>query len=139
MTPQPGEKLIAPEIASRYDRAVTTVQKLWMPRAEWPAPVGRRGRWNEYDATEVEQAVRAHFLREEAPAAGDPDDLLTVNEIAEYLELAPGTVRADISRGRLQLGEPDDSAGAKRWRRRTVDAAAEGRRAYRRRSTAEGR
>ncbi|MGI5216233.1 helix-turn-helix transcriptional regulator [Nocardia sp. CA-290969] len=140
MTQTPGEKLIAPEIAARYDRALTTVQKLWMPRPEWPAPAGKRGRWNEYDAAEVDQAVRAHFLRDQADEPGDPDDLLTIAQIAEHLGVAPATVRADISRRRLQLGEPDDSAGAKRWRRRTVDAAVKGRRAYRRRSsTPEGR
>ncbi|MBF6515282.1 HTH domain-containing protein [Nocardia cyriacigeorgica] len=133
-TPDRRNTVTAPEIAERYGRAVTTVQKIWMPRPEWPEPVGRRGRWNEYDADQVDAAVRAHFLREQPADEGGPDDLLTAAQIAEYLGVSPSTVRADISRGRLDLGEPDDTAGAKRWRRRKVDAAVEGRRAYRRRS-----
>ncbi|WP_280246720.1 hypothetical protein [Nocardia abscessus] len=126
--------IIAPEIAARYGRELSTIQRQWMVRPEWPASIGKRGRWNEYDAAEVEQVVRAHFVRAATPASeGGPDDLLTVAQIAEYTGLAEATVRADISRGRINRQADDDSEGVKRWRRSTIDAAMRGRRRYARR------
>jgi hypothetical protein len=35
--------LIAPEIAERYSRARSTVQRIWTQHPEWPAPIGKRG------------------------------------------------------------------------------------------------
>jgi hypothetical protein len=129
-------RVIAPEIAELYGRALDTVKETWRKHPDWPAPVGRRGRWAEYDAAAVDELVRRVFLREPAPPVGDPDDLLTVADIAEYTGLARGTIAADISRARWR--DPDeDEHGVKRWRRSTVDEIMRGRRGYHRR-TADG-
>lgn len=126
-TPGPAD-ITAPEIAAKYGRTLSTVQRQWMVREEFPAPIGKRGRWNAYDPAAVDKAVRAHFVRTVAPV-GDPDDLLTQVEIAEVTGLSASTIRADISRGRI--GEPDDEKeGVKRWKRSTIAAAMAGRRRY---------
>ncbi|QLY31255.1 hypothetical protein H0264_02460 [Nocardia huaxiensis] len=125
----PGPRVIAPEIAASYGRAVSTVQQQWMTNEHWPPVVGKRGRWNEYDAAEVAAVVSEHFVRE-YQGAGHPDDLLTVAEIAEYTGLSGGTIRADISRGRIRRDPDDHTDGVKRWKRSTIDAAMEGRRRY---------
>ncbi|MFX0573045.1 helix-turn-helix transcriptional regulator [Nocardia nepalensis] len=125
---------IAPEIAARYGRALTTVQKVWMVKPGWPAPVGRRGRWNEYLAADVEAAIGSPPApAEPAGAPGDPDELLTITQIADYTGKARGTIAAYVSRG--QYPAPDeDKDGVKRWRRATVDADAAARRIYLRKS-----
>nr|WTA71267.1 hypothetical protein OHB51_35320 [Micromonospora sp. NBC_00855] len=126
-TPDPTD-ITAPEIAAKYGRTLSTVQRQWMVREEFPAPIGKRGRWNAYDPAAVDEAVRAHFVRAVAPV-GDPDDLLTQVEIAEVTGLSASTIRADISRGRI--GKPDDeNEGVKRWKRSTIAAAMAGRRRY---------
>ncbi|MDE1672688.1 helix-turn-helix transcriptional regulator [Nocardia gipuzkoensis] len=133
-TPQTGTTsagVIASEIAEKYGRTVSTVQRQWMTHAKWPDPTGKRGHWNEYDPAEVDSVVRRHFLRATATTGG-PDDLLTVAQIAEYTGLAEATIRADISRKRIPR-EPDDHKGAKRWKRSTIDAAMASRRRYSRR------
>ncbi|WP_378735493.1 hypothetical protein [Nocardia brasiliensis] len=131
MVASDAQRLIAPEIAERYDRALNTVQKDWMTRGEWPPVVGKRGRWNEYDAAAVEAAVHAHFVREQPAGEGSPEDLLTVAQIAEFAKVSASSVRSDLSRGRLALGEPDDTTGGvKRWRRAKVAQAYAGRRRY---------
>lgn len=126
--------IIAPEIAELYGRALTTVTGTWRNHPDWPAPVGRRGRYVEYDRAAVDAVVRAHFLRETPESTGDPDDLLTIADIVEHTGLKRGTVDADISRGRMP--PPDDTKdGVKRWRRATIDTAMQGRRGYHRRAT----
>jgi predicted DNA-binding transcriptional regulator AlpA len=127
----PG-RVIAPEIAERYGRELSTVQRQWMASSVWPAAVGKRGRWNVFDADAVDRIVREHFIRPTA-TAGRPDDLLTVAEIAEYTGLSASTIRSDISRGRIQRDPDDESDGVKRWRRATIDAAMAGRQRYRHR------
>ncbi|WP_433661139.1 helix-turn-helix transcriptional regulator [Nocardia sp. CA-128927] len=124
---------IAPEIAQRYGRALTTVQKVWMVKPAWPAPAGRRGHWNEYLAADVEAAIGPVPAATETPGApGDPDELLTISQIAVYTGKARGTIAAYVSRG--QYPDPDEDAdGVKRWRRATVDADLTGRRGYLRR------
>ncbi|MFF4989615.1 helix-turn-helix transcriptional regulator [Streptosporangium saharense] len=124
-------RIIAPEIAAKYGRAVTTVTNTWRRHPEWPEPVGRRGRWVEYNATEVDEVVRRLFVREELPAEGRPDDLLTIAEIVEYTGLKRSTIDADISRGRI-LPPDEVKHGVKRWRRSTIDSVMKGRRGYRR-------
>lgn len=124
------ERLIAPEIADRYGRALATVKDVWRKHPDWPPALGRRGRWAEYDAAAVDQLVRREFLRE-PPPGGDPDDLLTIADIVEYTGLKRGTVDADISRGRIP--KPDTTEhGVKRWRRATVDETMKNRRGYHR-------
>ncbi|MGP3914327.1 helix-turn-helix transcriptional regulator [Nonomuraea sp. 10N515B] len=126
-----GKGLIPPEIAERYGRSLETVRDTWRKHPDWPAPIGRRGRWAEYDAAAVDQLVRRLWVRPELPSEGNPDDLLTINEIVEYTGLARGTIDADISRGRWR--EPDEvEYGVKRWRRSTVDDVMSKRRGYRR-------
>lgn len=130
MVAQP-ERLTAPEIAERYGRALSTIQTNWTQRDEWPAPVGRRGKWKEYDAAEVAAVVKRLYGREGNTGKGKPGDLLTVAEIADYTGLAASTVRADVSRGRIGAAD-DESTGVKKWRRDTIDAAMATRRGYRR-------
>lgn len=121
-------RVIAPEIADRYGRALATVTQTWRKHPDWPEPVGKRGRWAEYDADEVDQVVRRLFVRE-LPHNGGPDDLLTIAQIADYTGLARGTIDADISRGRWR--DPDNvEHGVKRWKRSTVDEIMRGRRRY---------
>ncbi|MFD0468596.1 hypothetical protein ACFQ0B_10000 [Nonomuraea thailandensis] len=92
--------IIAPEIAARYERALTTVTGTWRKHPAWPTPIGRRGRWAEYDAKQVDAVVRAHFLREQPAPAADPDELLTIAQLVDATGLKRGTLDADISRGR---------------------------------------
>jgi hypothetical protein len=124
------ERLIAPEIAARYGRPLTTVQTEWMPDPAWPARAGKRGRWNEYDAAEVAAAVKAITARPPLPG-GDPGDLLTIAQAAAYARISPRTIRSDLSRGRWPVPD-DDEHGVKRWKRSTVDRVMSGRRQYRR-------
>lgn len=127
--PAPGqpERLIAPEIADRYSRALNTVQKQWTQRPDWPDPVGKRGRWKEYDARQVADYVEKHFARDITHAA-DPDALLTVNDIAALADVTARTIRSDMSRRRLILGDPDDTTGGvKRWRADKVEQALQSR------------
>lgn len=37
-----------------YGRTLSTVQRQWMVRDEWPTPIGKRGRWNAYDPAAVD-------------------------------------------------------------------------------------
>ncbi|WP_040853798.1 helix-turn-helix transcriptional regulator [Nocardia niigatensis] len=130
-----NRKLTAPEIAEKYGRALSTVQRQWKVSPDWPESIGKRGRWLEYDEVAVDEVVRSWSGRPEFDAAdrgalGGPDDLLTMQEIAAYTGLAYGTVRADVSLGKF--GEPEPDAGrAKRFRRSTVDQAMRARRRYR--------
>lgn len=121
--------VILPEIAKRYGRALKTVT-WWRWRYEWPEPTGKRGRWDEYDPDQVDQAV-ALILREPAEEA-DPDELLDAKGAAAEAGIAYGTVRADISRERWPAPDADEF-GVKRWKRRTVRDEMASRRPNRRR------
>jgi hypothetical protein len=130
MVRRPG--IIAPEIAERYGAPLATVQRAWKVHPEWPAPIGKRGRWAEYDADAVDEAVRRLFRRAPLAGQGHPEDELTVADIAAYTGLSESTVRSDISRGRLPRRDVERD-GVKLWKRKTIDAAMTGRRRYQRR------
>ncbi|WP_306357437.1 MULTISPECIES: AlpA family transcriptional regulator [unclassified Nocardia] len=121
-TPPPdAPPLTTSEIAQRYGRALNTVQKHWVTHQDWPAPVGKRGRWKVYDAAAVDAVVRALFVPEASEPTGNPDELLTRAEVAAYRGIAESTLRSYITRG--QFIEPDDTTGGvDRWRRSTLDA-----------------
>lgn len=127
------ERLIAPEIAARYGRALTTVTTKWLQHPAWPEPAGKRGRYKEYDAAEVATAVQVITGQPRVPA-GDPDELLDVAAAADELGIGASTIRAYISRG--QWPAPDDETYGKRWKRSTI---ASKRRAYRQRGSVTGR
>ncbi|KQY30567.1 hypothetical protein ASD42_25245 [Nocardia sp. Root136] len=61
--PDPAD-ITAPEIAAKYGRTLSTVQRQWMVRDEWPTPIGKRGRWNAYDPTAVDEAVYGRDARQ---------------------------------------------------------------------------
>ena len=128
------ENLIAPEIAERHGYSIAYVQRRWMTHPAWPSPAGKRGKWHEYDTAAVDEWVRGHIERETPEPTGGPDDLLTVQDIADYTNLSHRTVRADVSRGRWPAPD-DEQYGVKRWRRATVDEVMMRRRPYRRRES----
>lgn len=133
MVDRPG--ITTREIAQTYGRSLHTVTKEWVRHADWPAPVGKRGRFNEYPADAVAAWVAEHADRDTTPPifTGDPDRLLTVAEIADESGLSEGTVRADLSRGRLTpKGGDVERDGVKLWRRGTIADQLRGRRGYRR-------
>ena len=136
MVRRPG--LIAPEIAERYGAALSTVQRQWKVHPEWPPAIGKRGRWSEYDAAAVDATVRRLFARQELTTEGDPEDELTVADIAAYTGLNESTIRSDVSRGRLPQADVERD-GVKLWKRQTIDTAMTGRRAYRPRTARDAR
>ncbi|MEV5368990.1 hypothetical protein [Streptomyces albogriseolus] len=123
-------RLITPEIAAEYDVSPHTVTKSWSQHTAWPAPVGKRGRYKEYDAQDVAAFVRDHVHRQ-APAL-EPRRLYTAQDLeAAGIGITAGTIRADLSRGRWP--EPDDTTGGvNRWTGTTVTATLANRRGYRR-------
>jgi uncharacterized protein YjcR len=97
-------RLITPEIAEAYGVSLHTVTKTWARHPQWPDPVDKRGRYNEYTARELE-------------AAG--------------IGITASTIRADRARDRWPA--PDDTTGGvNRWTGATAAQALEGRRGYRR-------
>jgi hypothetical protein len=123
-------RLIVPEIAERYGRSPHTVTREWARHPDWPAPVDKRGRWNEYDAQAVAAFVHDHIERQAADL--EPDRLYTAQQLeAAGAGIKAATIRADRTRGRWP--EPDDTShGVNRWYGRTAAAALANRRGYRR-------
>jgi transposase len=81
-TPRPG--LTYDEIAQRYGRSLSTIKQTWAKHPNWPAPIGKRGRALEFDADQVHALAVAEFLPP-PPPEGDPDELLTLAEIADRI------------------------------------------------------
>jgi uncharacterized protein YjcR len=110
--------MILPEIAAAYGRKEATI-RWWRTTYDWPAPTGKRGRWDEYDPDAVAAAVRAILS---IPANdGDPAELLDVVQAAAEAGIKPATIRGYISRGHWPAPDDEDH-GVKRWRRDTVRA-----------------
>ncbi|GAA4626963.1 hypothetical protein GCM10023196_037320 [Actinoallomurus vinaceus] len=126
---RPG--IIRPEIQERYGhgRSERTIEN-WTKHPDWPAPVGRRGRWHEYPLEAVEAWIAKHAPTEESTPAGKPTDLLTVQEIAAHSGRGESTIRGYISRGRWPAADKEEN-GVKLWFRSTVDRALAGLRPYR--------
>jgi predicted DNA-binding transcriptional regulator AlpA len=122
-------RLIVPEIAQRYGRSEHTVAKEWRPHPAWPAPVGKRGRWLEYDEQDVVDFVAQHVDR---PAVRlEPRRLYTAREIEAATGIKAATIRADQNRDRWPA--PDDtSSRAHRWTGATVNKVIADRRGYHR-------
>jgi hypothetical protein len=129
-------RLITPEIAETYGVSTHTVTKEWARRPDWPAPVGKRGRFKEYDAQAVAAFVRGSVERQAVEL--EPDRLYTAQDLeAAGIGIKASTIRADLSRSRSggprRWPEPDDTEhGTNRWTGRTVTAALAARRGYRR-------
>lgn len=117
-------RLTVPEIAEKYGRTVRQVE-WWRHRYDWPAPAGQRGRYAEYDAADVDQAVRA-ILAVPADDA-DPGELLDARQAAAEAGISYGTVRSNISKARngdpSKWPAPDGSKnGRDAWKRSTIRA-----------------
>lgn len=111
-------RLAIPEIAERYGRSVKTVRS-WIASGGWPEKAGKRGRLDEYDAAEVEAAVRRILGRDIPDDGADTGELLDMKAAAAEAGISYGTLRGYVSRG--QWPAPDDEGhGVKRWRRSTV-------------------
>ncbi|MET9729711.1 hypothetical protein ABZZ79_03290 [Streptomyces sp. NPDC006458] len=123
-------RIITPEIAATYGVSTHTVTKEWARRPGWPEPVGKRGRYKEYDAAAVAEFVRASVDRQAVDL--EPDRLYTAQDLeAAGIGIKAGTIRADLNRGRWP--EPDDTDhGVNRWKGQTAAAAMRNRRSYRR-------
>ncbi|MFI8531079.1 hypothetical protein ACIGMX_12600 [Streptomyces aquilus] len=124
------QRLIAPEIAAAYDVSPHTVRASWSQHPDWPAPVGKRGRYKEYAAEDVAAFVRDHIERQAVTL--EPRRLYTAQQLeAAGIGVTAGTIRADRTRGRWP--EPDDTEnGVNRWLGATATKALQGRRGYRR-------
>lgn len=70
------------EIAAKYGRSASTIRQQWATHPDWPTPSGKRGRSLEFNADQVHVLAVAVFLPP-PPPEGDPDELLTLAEIAD--------------------------------------------------------
>lgn len=128
MVDRPG--MIAPEIADHYGVSIHTVTKTWPQHEAWPDPVGKRGRYKEYDRQAIADFVRDHIERQAVTL--EPQRLYTASQLEDAgIGITAGTVRADLTRGRWP--EPDDTEhGVNKWKGSTVMAVMAGRRNYHR-------
>ncbi|NGO68536.1 hypothetical protein [Streptomyces boncukensis] len=118
------------EIADRHGRSYDTVRKQWARHPDWPAPIGKRGRWHVYDSAAVDRVIGEHFAR---PAVQlQPRRLYTAQQLEEAgAGITAGTIRADLSRGRWPQPDSTDD-GVNRWYGTTATAALAQRRSYKR-------
>lgn len=123
--------LTRPEMAARYKVSERTVRR-WCAEPDWPAPIGKRGKFEEYDREQADAAAARRQQRAEPVDAGPR--LLTTTEIAQLYHLDPGTVRGYASStARNILGDPDAVRdGVKLYRADRVAVIMAGRRRYRR-------
>ncbi|RLU81104.1 hypothetical protein CTZ27_33220 [Streptomyces griseocarneus] len=119
---------IVTEIAQRYGRSRPTIKR-WTTEPGWPGPIGKRGRWLEYDPTAVDEWVRNNIARPTVEL--EPGRLYTGQQIeAAGAGITAETIRADLSRDRWP--KPDSTGdGVNRWLGSTVMSALAQRRGYR--------
>ncbi|WP_267244366.1 hypothetical protein [Streptomyces sp. PR69] len=119
------------EIAARYNRAYDTLRTRWARHPAWPDSIGWRGRAKVYDSAEVDKVIAEHIAP--APVELDPNRLYTAREIANLVGISPGTIRAEVSKGRWPA--PDAPEGvANRWYGSTAAEALKNRGGYHRRT-----
>ncbi|MFE7485439.1 hypothetical protein [Streptomyces sp. NPDC057552] len=118
------------EIATCYGLAPRYVAEnaRWGRHPEWPAPVAKRGRSQEFDPQAVHDFTQRHHARQ-VPAL-DPARTYTVTEAASATGLSADTIYSDISRGRWPDPDTTTPDGVRLWSGETVIRTLAGRRAY---------
>src|SRR3546814_19977134 len=101
------------DIAARTGRPLSTVRNTWTRHPEWPAAVGRRGRWVTYDPADIDAWLTDHIERQAVTL--EPARLYTARELeASGIGITAATIRADRSRDRWPA--PDNpEGGPNRW------------------------
>src|SRR3546814_13848660 len=69
------------DIAARTGRPLSTVRNTWTRHPEWPAAVGRRGRWVTYDPADIDAWLTDHIERQAVTL--EPARLYTARELEE--------------------------------------------------------
>ncbi|MGK5728943.1 hypothetical protein [Streptomyces sp. URMC 124] len=116
------------EIADRHSRSVPTVKR-WTQHPKWPAPLGKRGKWYEYDPAAVDAWVQEHHAR---PAVDlEPTRLYTAQQLEDAgIGITATSIQSDLSRGRWPAPDAEDG-NVKRWLGASVIATLFRRRPYR--------
>jgi hypothetical protein len=111
-------------LASELGVSRSTVKETWRKTYKhlWPEPVGKRGKEKLFDRQEMEPVVRA--ARNLPPVQGAPGDLMTWEQVCEYLK--PVTPKSTMAWRKSRKTWPAGvigSDGVERWRRADVDRA----------------
>lgn len=129
LAPPPGRDGVTfEEIAAHVGRSPRYVAEnpRWGKHSNWPHPIGKRGRSQEFDPTAITDFITTHHTR----PLPDIDDsrLYTVAEIAHLADIAPDTLHGYLSRGQWPAPDTDDHL----WRGTTVRRTLAARRRYHR-------
>lgn len=121
------------EIAKKYGRSTSTIKQTWTKHPDWPKPAGKRGRSLEFDASQVHALATRVFLPPPPPNGGDPDELLTLAEIADRTGQSLSTLegyahRRTDTEHKHWPPRAGHRNGANLWRWETVAAHLAGRR-----------
>lgn len=95
------ELLTYDEIARRWNRSRQTVVNRWARDPRWPAAEGKRGRALVFDAAAVDAALVSILGPPVSTLDGDPDELLTLEEVAAASGEEWSTLRAYRAQRRL--------------------------------------
>lgn len=119
------------EIAAKYQVSLDTVHR-WVRDPQWQeAVVGMRGVAKEYDPEQVDELARERIWLPPVHTSVSADQLLTMEEIAEYTGIPYRGVKhmaAEVAGRGSVLGAEDAVEGGRRmWRRQTVDERVRGR------------
>ena len=129
MVGQPAAGETVAEIAERYGVDITTVRNKWTPHPDWPASVGKRGRWPVYDPAEVDRWHTTRSARQ-SPTL-QPERLYTAAEIEAATGITAATIRSAQSRGFWP--QPAGKSGrANAWTGAAINEVLQTRRAYHR-------